>query len=287
MKRILIIFGIYFVCLVLVATAQAQGQSDTGGAYTGPSSSGWGNVQDNIERGGAGPGASSTTQGQGRTDRGTGSYSGSSGSQAQGQSDTGGPMTGPTSTGWGNVQDNIESGGAGPSQPRIGEGSGSGNLDRYQTVSDGDVIKASDIIGMKIENNQGEDLGKISDLAIDPKNSRVAYAIVGHGGLLSVGEKYAAIPLSALTLKGDQSGKPKVFSLNMSREQFAQAPMFDRNAPFDRTAAEQSYRYFGQRPYWQSEGSASGSSMGTTPTTPSMRQQQRGSPETGGSGTTR
>ncbi len=124
------------------------------------------------------------------------------------------------------------------------------DMDKYQTLSKDSTFKAGDLIGLKVENTQGEDLGKISDMAIDPQDNRVAFAVLAHGGTFGMGEKYTAIPLSALTLKGDKDSKPKMFVLNMDKERLAQAPTFDKNSWPDKKTAEESYRYFGQHPYW-------------------------------------
>ena len=55
------------------------------------------------------------------------------------------------------------------------------------------AVKES-IIGVKVVNASKEDLGKIEDLVIDSRDSRVAYAILSFGGFLGVGDKHFAIP---------------------------------------------------------------------------------------------
>ncbi len=58
------------------------------------------------------------------------------------------------------------------------------------------VVKKS-ILGAKVINTAQEDLGKIEDLVIDARNSRVAYAILSFGGVLGLGDKHFAIPWEA------------------------------------------------------------------------------------------
>jgi len=111
-------------------------------------------------------------------------------------------------------------------------------------------FKGSDLIGAKVENRQGEDLGKIGDLAVDPKTGRVDFAVLSHGGVLGIGDKYVAIPLSALVIKTDKNGKFDRLVLNMGKDKLAKAPNFDKDRWPDRREAERTYRYFGQTPYW-------------------------------------
>ncbi len=112
------------------------------------------------------------------------------------------------------------------------------------------TFKAKDIIGAKVEDPQGKSLGSISDLGVDPKTDRVAFAVIGHSG------KDIAVPLKALSLRTDEKGKIKMFVLNMSEDRFANAPKFDKNSWPDKRSTEESYRYFGQHPYWGSERGA-------------------------------
>src|SRR5215813_1151152 len=62
-----------------------------------------------------------------------------------------------------------------------------------------DIYRASKVIGADVENPQGEKLGDIRDIVLDPATGRIRYAVLGSGGFLSLGEKYFAIPWAALT----------------------------------------------------------------------------------------
>ena len=88
-----------------------------------------------------------------------------------------------------------------------------------------DVNKASKIVGMKVKNKQDEDLGKVSDLVVDLKSGKVAYAVLSSGGTLGFGGKLVAIPVEALTLLPGE----KVFTVDLQKQQLAQAPGFTEN----------------------------------------------------------
>jgi sporulation protein YlmC with PRC-barrel domain len=62
-----------------------------------------------------------------------------------------------------------------------------------------EINKASSFIGMRVKNPQDENLGRIEDLAFDLDSGQIAYAVIGVGGFLGLGEKYIAVPLQALT----------------------------------------------------------------------------------------
>lgn len=49
-----------------------------------------------------------------------------------------------------------------------------------------------------VKNRSDQDLGEINDLAIDPSTGYVSYAVLESGGVLGMGEKKFAIPLSAM-----------------------------------------------------------------------------------------
>jgi hypothetical protein len=56
------------------------------------------------------------------------------------------------------------------------------------------VAAKKSILGAKVINTAQEDLGKIEDLVVDARNSRLAYAILSFGGVLGLGDKHFAIP---------------------------------------------------------------------------------------------
>ncbi len=112
------------------------------------------------------------------------------------------------------------------------------------------TFKDQDLVGLRVQSAQGENLGRVSSLAIDPKDGRVAFGVLTYGGFWGFGAKHVAVPLTAMSLKTDKNGRPDLFVLDMNREQLASAPTFDGNVLPDRKQVEESYRFFGQTPYW-------------------------------------
>jgi len=64
--------------------------------------------------------------------------------------------------------------------------------------------KASEVIGMNVKNTSDQKIGDINDLGIDLPAGRVAFAILGSGGVLGAGEKQYVLPPNAFTLAADQ-----------------------------------------------------------------------------------
>jgi sporulation protein YlmC with PRC-barrel domain len=86
------------------------------------------------------------------------------------------------------------------------------------------VLKASELLKMKVQGTDGKSLGSIRDLVIDPEEGDIEYAVLDFGGFVGIGDKYFAVPWEALQL--DQSKKKIV--LDVSKKDLKQAPGFDK-----------------------------------------------------------
>jgi sporulation protein YlmC with PRC-barrel domain len=93
----------------------------------------------------------------------------------------------------------------------------------HQRVTD--INKASKLIGMQVRNTKNENLGKISDLVLDQKSGKVAYAALSVGGVLGVGDKLVAVPFEAFTPNPGQDG----LVLNIDKQRLQQATGFSQN----------------------------------------------------------
>src|SRR6201982_2029627 len=63
-----------------------------------------------------------------------------------------------------------------------------------------DVMAASTLDVTKVMSSDGEHIGKISDIMLDVRSGRIAYAVLAEGGFLGMGNTLHAIPWNALTL---------------------------------------------------------------------------------------
>ena len=111
-------------------------------------------------------------------------------------------------------------------------------------------VKASSIIGTNVVSRNGDSLGDIKEVVIDPRTGRVAYAVVAFGGFLSMGEKLFAIPFSALEYNVTKSD----YVLDVSKEKLEAAPGFDKDhwpSMADEKWNRDVYRYSERQPYWE------------------------------------
>lgn len=112
------------------------------------------------------------------------------------------------------------------------------------------TLSATTMIGDKVVNGYGEDLGKIEELMIDLENARVGYAVLSFGGLLGIGDKLFAIPLEALRLDAENHR----FILDIDRERLEQAPGFDKDhwpEADDLGYRREVFAFYGHDPYWE------------------------------------
>jgi sporulation protein YlmC with PRC-barrel domain len=87
---------------------------------------------------------------------------------------------------------------------------------RYGTAAE---MKASDVIGKEVKNNQNETLGKVDDLIVNSESGTVPFAIIAHGGALGVGRTKTAVPMSSLRCSSDH----KTFILPTTKEELKMA----------------------------------------------------------------
>lgn len=83
---------------------------------------------------------------------------------------------------------------------------------------------ASMFFGQDVTNAAGEKVGDIRDLLFD-KSGRITSAVIGVGGLLGLGEKYVAIPFSALVVTSGAKGE-RIVTATLSKETLQNAPAF-------------------------------------------------------------
>lgn len=89
--------------------------------------------------------------------------------------------------------------------------------------------KASQLIGCAITNSKNESLGEIQDIVLDNENRRIAYAVVGFGGFLGMGETYFAMPWRLIQIDQRSTDDPPRATLGLDQETLKGAPGFDKS----------------------------------------------------------
>ena len=114
------------------------------------------------------------------------------------------------------------------------------------------VRRASKILGSDVKNLQGDKLGNIKELVVDPDHGRIVYAVLSVGGFLGIKDKLFAVPWGALRLSRDKEH----YTLDIDKEKLKSAPGFDQRAWPDmanehgRAAV---YKYQNHTPDWQQD----------------------------------
>lgn len=88
---------------------------------------------------------------------------------------------------------------------------------------------ATSYIGKNVYGVDGQRIGDINDVVVDPQAGTAPAVVVGVGGLLGLGEKDVAVPLDALRVEM-RDGKPHL-TLSASKDDLRKAPAFVRLNP--------------------------------------------------------
>ncbi len=100
-----------------------------------------------------------------------------------------------------------------------------GNID---SATSGSLFRASQLIGMSIQNPAGKDVGDINDLVMDANTGKIRYAAVTYGGFLGIGNKMFAVPFEAFKFERDQDDADRsVLILNINEQKLEGAVGFD------------------------------------------------------------
>ena len=110
----------------------------------------------------------------------------------------------------------------------------------------GGIMDSTKVIGTRVENSQGENLGKIESLMLDLREGRILYAVLSFGGFLGLGEKLFPVPVESMMFHYDDDG-------SVDKDRLKDAPGYERDqlpSQADRTFASSVYSHYGRRPYW-------------------------------------
>jgi sporulation protein YlmC with PRC-barrel domain len=82
-----------------------------------------------------------------------------------------------------------------------------------------DGVRLGKLKGADVKSSDGQDLGKLEDVVIDRKTGQIAFAIVGKGGVMGVGEKPHPVPWQEVTINSE-----KQITLNVDKNKMDSAP---------------------------------------------------------------
>ena len=108
--------------------------------------------------------------------------------------------------------------------------------------------EATEVVGTKVRDPQGEEVGKIEDLVFDDEG-RISFAIVGYGGFLGIGQNLVAVPVNSFSYNEES----RHFVIDATKGRTQSAPLFSKKALHNPGWPDGIYLYFGQQHYWTNE----------------------------------
>ncbi|MBA3312418.1 MAG: PRC-barrel domain-containing protein [Planctomycetota bacterium] len=120
-----------------------------------------------------------------------------------------------------------------PAQNPSSQPSAEGKLDPEQTgeqaekqATKGQLHEVDDLVGAKIRNAKGEDLGEVEEMVVDVNDGSIRYAVVSYGGFLNLGDKLFAVPLKAMTLRNNEDNE-SFFIVDIDQQRLEDSKGFD------------------------------------------------------------
>jgi sporulation protein YlmC with PRC-barrel domain len=113
----------------------------------------------------------------------------------------------------------------------------------------GRLIAADKVEGTYIYNPAGESLGSVEDVMIDKVSGKIAYAVVGFGGFLGIGDRHYPLPWEKLKYDTNMGG----YVVDLDKRTLEGAPSYatDEQAAWEDPAwGRRVYDYYGAHPYW-------------------------------------
>ena len=95
-----------------------------------------------------------------------------------------------------------------------------------QTQSTTTYVQTSKIVGMKVKDSSGQEIGTVKDVVLDRNSGCMAYTVLTTGGTstrVSGGGKTVAVPWTVYTATSD----PSVMTVRVERDRIYNAPAFD------------------------------------------------------------
>ena len=148
------------------------------------------------------------------------------------------------------------------------------------TAQSGNPIRLSQFFGSAVNTRDGQNLGTIKDVLVDPNTGQIQFVLLGKGAAGGTAEKLAPIPWQAVNIQSEKN-----YVVNVDQDKFNQAPTMEEDRYSELNQPEQViriYRFYeilpptgvgspGQPPTGVIEGSGEQSDEESTPPDDSMK----------------
>ncbi|KRD52769.1 PRC-barrel domain-containing protein [Ensifer sp. Root278] len=122
------------------------------------------------------------------------------------------------------------------------------NLQDARIKETHDLTASDKVEGTKVYGSDNKHIGSIERVIIEKRSGRVAYAVLGFGGFLGLGEDHYPLPWAKLTYDENLGG----YRTDVTRDQVERAPKYRGNEEYDwnEENGRRVYDYYGVPPYW-------------------------------------
>ncbi|MFV3077832.1 PRC-barrel domain-containing protein [Niveispirillum fermenti] len=119
------------------------------------------------------------------------------------------------------------------------------NVERNESAV---CISATKVNGTDVYSSEGEKIGHVDDIMLNKRTGSVAYAIMGFGGFLGMGERYHPLPWSVLTYDTEREG----YVVPLAKARLEEAPSYTpaELGKDDRRWRDMVFTYYNVPPYW-------------------------------------
>ena len=94
-----------------------------------------------------------------------------------------------------------------------------------------DLIGSDRVEGTNVYRSDGKKIGEIERVMIDKMSGQAAYAVMGFGGFLGMGEEHYPLPWATLKYDTQKGG----YVVNLDKKQLEGAPSYARGSEFEWT----------------------------------------------------
>jgi len=108
------------------------------------------------------------------------------------------------------------------------------------------LVSSDNVNGTDVYGRDGAHVGHIDHLMIDKVSGNVAYAVMGFGGFLGIGEEHHPIPWQKLRYDTTKDG----YVTDLTEEQVRGAPARSDRWYADREWEERTHQHYGVPTYW-------------------------------------
>lgn len=114
------------------------------------------------------------------------------------------------------------------------------------------LVRCAELEGTNVQGRDEKKLGEVEQIILDPNGNRIAYFVLGTGGVLGLGEKEFALPWEPVKIMFDEEDDIEI-SFPASEESLKTAPEYvdkDWKRMSDPVWIRQVYVFHSAKPYW-------------------------------------